>query len=79
LVDQTKLFQIKKKIIIMHPINLTCESIESPINIDSKHPRLSWKFLVDKNEFAKYQTAYHILVASSEQLLEQNIGDLWDS
>lgn len=63
----------------MHPINLTCESIESPINIDSKHPRLSWKFLVDKNEFAKYQTAYHILVASSEQLLEQNIGDLWDS
>lgn len=63
----------------MQLINLTCEYLDSPIGIDSKHPRLSWMFSTEKSEHGKLQTAYHIIVSLSEKLLEKNIGDLWDS
>jgi alpha-L-rhamnosidase len=62
---------------LMKPIALTCESLENPIGVDSIHPSLSWKLESDKR--GEKQTAYRVLVASSIDKLDQDIGDLWDS
>ena len=56
---------------------LRCEYLDNPLGIDVLEPRLTW--LVTSNERAQRQTAYHILVASSQANLDANTGDLWDS
>jgi len=57
--------------------NLRCESRENPLGIDILMPRLSWD--LQSGQRGQFQSAYHILVASSREKLDQNIGDLWDS
>jgi alpha-L-rhamnosidase len=59
------------------PVNLQCEYRVNPLGIDETEPRLTWQAQSDKRD--QRQTAYEILVASSEKLLRQNVGDLWDS
>ncbi len=56
---------------------LMTEHREDPINIESKHPRLSWVITSDEKDVM--QKSYHILVASSLELLDSNKGDLWDT
>ncbi|GAA5125207.1 family 78 glycoside hydrolase catalytic domain [Luteolibacter yonseiensis] len=57
--------------------NLRCEYLTDPHGIEVRQPRLSW--LVGSLERGEKQTAYQILVASSEELLAKDKGDLWDS
>jgi alpha-L-rhamnosidase len=57
--------------------HLRVEYLENPTGIDEAAPRLSWK-LAAKGRGAR-QTAYQVLVASSELLLKKNRADLWDS
>lgn len=57
--------------------HLRVEYVDNPIGIDVQSPRLSWR--VESEAKGAKQTAYRILVASSPQILEQGIGDLWDS
>lgn len=61
--------------------DLRCESAESPTGIDAEQPRLSW--IVDRRGAAlkrgQKQTAYRILVATSEERLSHDNGDAWDS
>ena len=62
------------------PTNLRCEYLANPLGIDVEKPRLSW--VIDDLKSAsrgESQTAYQILVASSEALLKKDQGDLWDS
>ena len=62
--------------------NLRCEYRESPLGVDALRPRLSWKIEVrDRKSEVRglKQTAYQVLVASSEKLLKKDKGDLWDS
>jgi len=65
------------------PAQLRCEYLENPRGLETTHPRLSWILeSTGGSESAprsQTQTAYRILVASSEALLNQNKGDLWDS
>jgi alpha-L-rhamnosidase len=56
---------------------LRVEYLDNPSGIDETAPRLSWK-LTAKGRGAR-QTAYQIVVASSERLLAANRADLWDS
>jgi alpha-L-rhamnosidase len=56
---------------------LRCEYKENPVGIDAPKPRLSWRLASD--ERGQGQTAYQILAASSEALLKENRGDLWDT
>ena len=58
--------------------NLRCEYMNDPLGIDSAEPRLGWEIEAQGERGIK-QAAYHILVASSEGLLKNNTGDLWDS
>lgn len=56
---------------------LRCEYHINPLGIDVVKPRLSW--ILESNQRCQRQTAYQILVASSEKNLRQNKADLWDS
>jgi alpha-L-rhamnosidase len=56
---------------------LTCEYLADPLGIDVAQPRLSWK--LESKQRGQRQTAYQILVADSEQVLQENRGDLWDT
>lgn len=58
--------------------NLRCESRVDPLGIDDAHPQLSW-VLVETAVRGQRQTAYQVLVASSEELLRKDQGDLWES
>ena len=58
------------------PTYLRCEYLVDPLGIDQTTPRLSW--IVESGERGQRQTAYCLLVASSEKILRQDRGDLWD-
>lgn len=61
----------------MNIANLRCEYMCNPLGIDTLRPRLSWTLESDRR--CEIQTAYQILVSSSEVKLQNNEGDLWDS
>jgi len=56
---------------------LRCEYAVNPLGIDVRRPRLSW--VIRSGRRGEVQTAYQVLVASSEANLKANKGDLWDS
>src|ERR1039457_6435456 len=64
----------------VRPQQLRCEYRVNPQGIDATEPRLSW-VLTPVNPRARglRQSAYRILVSSSEAGLRANTGDLWDS
>ena len=57
--------------------NLRTEQMVNPLGLDTATPRMSWMLESDQNNVM--QTAYHLLVASSLELLEEGKADLWDS
>ncbi len=57
--------------------HLRCEYLTNPLGIEEAKPRLSWVPVSDVR--GERQTAYQILVASTESLLTELHGDLWDS
>lgn len=57
--------------------DLRCELRENPSGIDLKQPRLSW--MMTSKERGQKQLAYQILVASSQEKIKSNTGDVWDS
>ncbi len=57
--------------------NLGCEHRENPLGVDVAQPRLSW--IQSSSQRGDRQTAYQILAASSQQLLDKGNGDLWDT
>ncbi|WP_282040897.1 alpha-L-rhamnosidase [Winogradskyella flava] len=56
---------------------LTVDSKENPLTIESEQPHFSW--IVEAEGYNKSQSAYHILVASSEKKLNENDADIWNS
>jgi alpha-L-rhamnosidase len=61
----------------IRPQGLTCEYRANPSGIDVRNPRLSWQLTSSTN--GEIQTAYRILVATSEQLLNADSGNVWDT
>lgn len=66
--------KVVAQIVLQHT---TCEMLENPLGIDVQKPRFAWHLI--SKERNVMQTAYQILVASSEEKLKANDGDLWDS
>ena len=50
---------------------------QNPSTIESIQPLFSW--IVDAEGYNKSQSAYHILVATSEENLNENDADVWNS
>lgn len=62
------------------PVNLTLEYLTNPYGLDVQVPRMSWTLEATNNsDYGQKQTAYHILVSSTENLLRANEGDIWNS
>ena len=59
------------------PFDLQCEYAFDPVGIGTLRPRFSWLLSADGR--GQSQTAYRILVASSEANLATGVGDRWDS
>lgn len=62
---------------VFRAAHLTCEFQSNPVGVDCLRPRFSWKIFHE--ERGQFQTACHILVASSEELINRDVGDCWDS
>ncbi|MEN2398997.1 glycoside hydrolase family 78 protein [Flavobacterium sp. MC2016-06] len=58
-------------------VHLTCEMTENPLAVIQNQPRLSWQLVSNKLNVS--QTAFQILVSSSEEKLKKNEADIWDS
>ena len=56
---------------------LTCENLIEPSGIDTDKPCLSWKIITP--ESGASQNAYQILAATSEEKLNEEACDLWNS
>ncbi len=58
-------------------LELTCEYAVDPLGVDAAQPRFGWVLKSDTR--GQVQSAYQILVASSEAKLGADVGDKWDS
>ena len=63
----------------LRPTDLRCEWMTGPRVVDVATPRLGWVNEPGRGAKDERQTAYQILVASSEALLEEGKADFWDS
>ena len=61
----------------LRPAQLRCEYLVNPLGIGETQPRLRW--IAESGLRGQKQTAYRVVVASSEALLKKETGDLWDS
>jgi len=59
--------------------DLRCEYRVNPLGIDNTKPRLSWKIIDSEKTRGQRQVGFQVLVASSREKLNQDIGDLWDT
>ena len=57
--------------------DLRVEQQAAPLGIDADRPRLSWRLTSPRR--GEVQTAYQVLVASGEEQLAADRGDVWDS
>ena len=56
---------------------LPCPSQEYPLGVEDVSPHLSWQLsALHRNVM---QSAYRILVADNKTLLQENVGNIWDS
>jgi len=55
---------------------LRCEYAKNPLGIDTLQPRFTW--ILESNQRAQMQSAYHVIVAGSAEKLRSNFADKWD-
>jgi alpha-L-rhamnosidase len=58
-------------------VHLEIENRTNPLGVDNRKPALSWQ--LQSNQKNVVQTAFQILVSDDENLLQKNIGNVWDS
>ncbi len=54
-----------------------CEYAANPLGVETPQPRFTW--VLQSSQRGQLQSAYHILVATSQDKLAADIGDQWDS
>lgn len=62
---------------VVRVVNPRCEMQVNPVGLSAAAPHLSWELI--SGERGVEQRFYRILVASSEENLDANRGDKWDS
>src|SRR5262245_50397368 len=58
-------------------VGLKVDYLDRPLGLENRRPRLSWR--LESTERNVLQSAYRIIVASSERALKVGRADLWDS
>ena len=59
------------------PVHLTTEMAQNPLAVIQNQPRFSWQLVAKESN--TLQIGYQILVASSEEKLKNDEGDIWNS
>lgn len=59
------------------PYSLKTEYLTNPLGIDVPNPRFSWLLKSETRGMRQY--AYRVIVATSKEMLEEGLGDMWDS
>ncbi len=59
------------------PADLRCESLVTPLGVDTRLPRFSWR--LESPVRGDIQSAWHVVVSSDRELCRNAVGDLWDS
>ncbi|OXB07429.1 glycoside hydrolase family 78 protein [Flavobacterium pectinovorum] len=59
------------------PVHLTTEMADNPLAVVQNQPRFSWQLIAKESNAS--QIGYQILVASSEEKLKNDEGDIWNS
>ncbi len=67
----------RQKASLPSPFDLQCEYRVNPIGIDAVQPRLFWE--IPNTPRGTMQSAYQVMVASSDSLLNSDNPDLWNS
>lgn len=57
--------------------HLQCQYQEYPLGVEDVSPHLSWQLYASHRNIM--QSAYRILVADNKALLQENVGNIWDS
>ena len=65
------------KPVTLTPSELKCEYAVNPLGLDVSQPRFSW--VLKSSRRGQMQSAYRVLVASTERQLVPGFGDMWDS
>lgn len=63
--------------ITLKPVELLCEYTVNPLGLETTSPRFSWKVLYTSRRHL--QSAFQIIISSSEAMLSADDGDIWDS
>jgi alpha-L-rhamnosidase len=64
----------------LKPIELRISGLKDPIGLDEQQPYFGWQFDAGHSYRRRAtQSAYRVLVASSETMLNKDKGDFWDS
>src|SRR5437764_910100 len=58
-------------------IGASCENKKNPLGVQANNIRFSWEF--ESTENNQYQTAYQLMIASSQQQLESGNYDVYNS
>lgn len=59
---------------------LQCDAVTQPLAVEDAAPQLEWRLAAATSEMRGVgQSAYRVLVASSQQTLDAGQGDMWDS
>lgn len=69
--------RVHAKALRVRVLGLQVDYLDCPLGLESRRPRLSWQLESDARNVQ--QSAYRILVSSSEKALRAGQGDLWDS
>src|SRR5690348_7016668 len=65
---------------MLTPTALRCEYKSDPLGIDRVQPRFDWQLSTEMPQMrGQKQSAYQIMVASSEDSLRHEFADLWNS
>src|SRR2546430_9538899 len=65
---------------MLTPTALRCEYKNDPMGIDKTQPRFDWRLTTEMPQMrGQKQGAYQIMVATSEENLLPDFGDLWNS
>lgn len=60
--------------------DLECDAMAQPLSVESAAPQLEWRLTASATDArGVQQSAYRVLVASSQSLLNTDTGDIWDS
>ena len=62
---------------VVQVAGLQVDHLDQPLALDNRHPRFSWKLYSDQQNVS--QLSYQLLVSSSQEKLDADDGDLWDS